>query len=83
MNCLQYAFYAINIYLEKMIEDFRWGNTRARQSGNLAARAQIQCVGDTGSAKGGIIIVGGLSVKRCIQLPSVGALFFTRGKYLA
>jgi hypothetical protein len=38
---LQYAFYAINIYLEKVIEDFHWGNTRARQSGNLAARAQI------------------------------------------
>src|SRR4029077_9783954 len=52
MNYLQYAFYAINIYLEKVIEDFRWGNTRARQSGNLAARAQIWCVGDTGSAKG-------------------------------
>jgi hypothetical protein len=46
MNYLQYAFYAINIYLEKVIEDFRWGNTLARQSGNLAARAQIWCVGD-------------------------------------
>jgi hypothetical protein len=26
MNYLQYAFYAINIYLEKVMEDFRWGN---------------------------------------------------------
>jgi hypothetical protein len=35
MNYLQYAFYAINIYLlEKVMEDFRWGNTRARQSGH-------------------------------------------------
>jgi hypothetical protein len=41
MNYLQYAFYAINIYLEKVIEDFRWRNTRARQSGGPAARAQI------------------------------------------
>jgi hypothetical protein len=41
MNYLQYAFYATNIYLEKVMEDFCWGNTRARQSGSLAARAQI------------------------------------------
>jgi hypothetical protein len=42
MNYLQYAFYAINnIYLEKGMEDFCWGNTRARQSGNPAARAQV------------------------------------------
>jgi hypothetical protein len=41
MNYLQYAFYAINIYLEKVMGDFRWGNTRARQSGNPAVRAQI------------------------------------------
>jgi hypothetical protein len=41
MNYLQYAFYVINIYLEKVMEDFRRGNTRARQSGNLAVRAQI------------------------------------------
>jgi hypothetical protein len=41
MKYLQYTFYAINIYLEKVIEDFCEGNTRARQSGNLAARAQI------------------------------------------
>jgi hypothetical protein len=41
MNYLQHAFYAINIYLEKVIEDFCWGNTRARQSDNPAARAQI------------------------------------------
>jgi hypothetical protein len=52
MNYLQYAFYAINIYLGKVMEDFRWGNTCARQSGNLAARAPIYCVGDTGSTKG-------------------------------
>jgi hypothetical protein len=41
MKYLQYTFYAINIYLEKVIEDFCEGNTRARQSGNPAARAQI------------------------------------------
>jgi hypothetical protein len=43
MNYLQYAFYAINIYLEKVIEDFCWGNTRARQSGNLATCANLVC----------------------------------------
>jgi hypothetical protein len=42
MNYLQYAFYAINIYLlEKVMEDFCWRNTRACQSGNPAARAPI------------------------------------------
>jgi hypothetical protein len=40
-NYLQYTFYPINIYLEKVMEDFCWGNTRACQSGNPAARAQI------------------------------------------
>jgi hypothetical protein len=26
---IQYAFYAINIYLEKVMEDFRWRNACA------------------------------------------------------
>jgi hypothetical protein len=43
MKYLQYTFYAINIYLEKVIEDFCEGNTRARQSGNPAARANLVC----------------------------------------
>jgi hypothetical protein len=41
MDYLQYAFYANNIYLEKVMEDFRWGNTHARQSGNPVGRTQI------------------------------------------
>jgi hypothetical protein len=45
MNYLQYAFYAINIYLEKVIEDFRWGNTCAhyRRAWNRKDKLNSAC----------------------------------------
>jgi hypothetical protein len=48
MNYLQYAFYAINIYLENVIfvGEIPVGRARA-----IWPRAQIWCVSDTGSAK--------------------------------
>jgi hypothetical protein len=51
MNYLHYAFYTINIYLEKVIEDFRWG-IPVRVNLAIWPRVRKFSVDDTGSSKG-------------------------------